>query len=144
MDALTHQNLETSGIRLRAAIQGDGPLVLLCHGFPETSHSWRHQMQALAAAGYRAVAPDLRGYGESSAPGASDAYTQLHVVGDLVGLVEALGEKSCVLVCHDWGAVATWNAALLRPDRFRAVAALSIPYAPRIDQPPTRASATCP
>jgi pimeloyl-ACP methyl ester carboxylesterase len=139
MDALTHQSIETNDIRLRVAIQGDGPLVLLCHGFPETSHSWQHQMQALAAAGYRAVAPDLRGYGESSRPDASDAYTQLHIVGDLVGLVDALGEKSCVLVGHDWGAVATWNAALMRPDRFRAVAGLSIPYMPRIDQQPTRA-----
>ena len=136
---LTHQSIETNDIRLRVAIQGDGPLVLLCHGFPETSHSWQHEMQALAAAGYRAVAPDLRGYGESSRPDASDAYTQLHIVGDLVGLVDALGEKSCVLVGHDWGAVATWNAALMRPDRFRAVAGLSIPYMPRIDQQPTRA-----
>ena len=139
MDAPTHQSIETNGIRLRVAIQGDGPLVLLCHGFPATSHSWQHQMQALAAAGYRAVAPDLRGYGESSRPDASDAYTQLHIVGDLVGLVDALDEKSCVLVGHDWGAVATWNAALMRPDRFRAVAGLSIPYMPRIDQQPTRA-----
>lgn len=79
MDALTHRNIETNGIRLRVAIQGGGPLVLLCHGFPETSHSWRHQMQALAAAGYRAVAPDLRGYGESSRPASSDAPVLLWV-----------------------------------------------------------------
>jgi pimeloyl-ACP methyl ester carboxylesterase len=138
MHTLTHRSIETNGIRLNVALQGDGPLVLLCHGFPETSHSWRHQMQSLAAAGYRAVAPDLRGYSESSRPETSDAYTQLHIVGDLVGLVEALGDKSCVLIGHDWGAVATWNAALMRPDLFRAVAALSIPYAPRTDQLPTR------
>lgn len=79
MDALTHRNIETNGIRLRVAIQGGGPLVLLCHGFPETSHSWRHQMQALAAAGYRAAAPDLRGYGESSRPASSDAPVLLWV-----------------------------------------------------------------
>jgi pimeloyl-ACP methyl ester carboxylesterase len=105
--------------------------VLLCHGFPESWYSWRHQIRALAAAGFHAVAPDMRGYGQSDRPAEIDRYTLLHLVGDMVGLVEALGAESAVIAGHDWGAPVAWHAALLRPDRFRAVIALSVPFRPR-------------
>jgi pimeloyl-ACP methyl ester carboxylesterase len=128
---IRHQTIATNGIRMHIAEAGEGPAVLLCHGFPEAWHSWRHQITALAGAGYRAIAPDMRGYGETEAPAAVEDYTILHLVGDMVGLLEALGLRQAVIVGHDWGAPVAWNAALLRPDRFRAVAGLSVPYAPR-------------
>jgi pimeloyl-ACP methyl ester carboxylesterase len=124
------QNLDVNGLRVQIATQGNGPLVLLCHGFPELWISWRSQLEALAAAGWRAVAPDMRGYGGSSAPDDAGAYTQLHLVADMVELVRALGETQAVIVGHDWGAPVAWHAALLRPDVFRAVAGMSVPYAP--------------
>jgi pimeloyl-ACP methyl ester carboxylesterase len=119
-----------NGIRLRVAEQGSGPLVLFCHGWPESWYSWRAQMAAVAAAGFRAVAPDMRGYGGSQAPAEVDRYTLLHLVGDMVGLVQALGETQAVVVGHDWGAPVAWHCALLRPDLFRAVAGMSVPYTP--------------
>ncbi len=119
-----------NGIQLRVASQGTGPLVLFCHGWPESWYSWRHQLASLAAAGYRAVAPDMRGYGGSDAPQAVDQYTQMHLVGDMVELVHKLGEKQAVIVGHDWGAPVAWNAAMLRPDIFRAVVGMSVPYTP--------------
>ena len=115
---------------MQVATQGSGPLVLLCHGFPELWCSWREQMAALAAAGWRAAAPDMRGYGGTDAPCDPAQYTMLHHVGDLVALVQALGETHAVVVGHDWGAPAAWAAALLRPDMFRAVVGLSVPYSP--------------
>jgi pimeloyl-ACP methyl ester carboxylesterase len=136
---IAHRTIETNGIRMHVAEQGAGPLVLLCHGFPESWHSWRHQLPALAAAGYHAVAPDMRGYGDTEAPAAIDQYTQLHHVGDMVGLLDALGEDTAIIVGHDWGAPVAWNAALVRPDRFRPVAALSVPYTPRGSVRPTQA-----
>jgi pimeloyl-ACP methyl ester carboxylesterase len=138
MAAVKHRTLETNGIRMHIAEQGEGPLVLLCHGFPESWHSWRHQLGALADAGFHAVAPDMRGYGETDAPAAIDTYTQLHHVGDMVGLLAALDESTAVIVGHDWGAPVAWNSALLRPDLFRAVAALSVPFSPRGSHPPTQ------
>jgi pimeloyl-ACP methyl ester carboxylesterase len=129
--------IETNGIRLNIAEQGQGPLVLLCHGFPESWYSWRHQIDALAAAGFHAVAPDLRGYGKSDRPQAIDQYTIFHLVGDLVGLLDALQAPAAIIVGHDWGAGIAWQAARLRPDRFRAVACLSVPYRPRGPAPPT-------
>ncbi len=124
------QTLSVNGISMRVAIQGHGPLVLFCHGWPESWYSWRHQMAAVAAAGYRAVAPDMRGYGSTDAPADVAQYTMLHLVGDMVGLVNALGEKQVVVVGHDWGAPVAWHCALLRPDLFRAVAGMSVPFAP--------------
>ncbi len=115
---------------------GQGRLVVLCHGFPESWYSWRHQLPALAAAGYHVVAPDQRGYGDTDKPDAIEAYTQQHLVGDIVGLVHALGEEQAVVVGHDWGAPVAWNAALWRPDVFRAVAALSVPTSDRAEQSP--------
>jgi pimeloyl-ACP methyl ester carboxylesterase len=119
---------DINGIRMRACCQGEGHLVVLCHGFPESWYSWRHQIMALAAAGYRVVAPDMRGYGGTDAPREPDAYTLLHHVGDMVALVKALGESRAVIVGHDWGAPVAWHAAMLRPDLFRAVAGLSVPF----------------
>jgi len=135
---IEHRTLRANGIRMHVVEQGSGPLVLLCHGFPESWYSYRHQLRALAAAGYRAVAPDMRGYGDTDRPTAVDQYTLLHLVGDMVGLLDALGEQTAVIVGHDWGAPVAWHCALLRPDRFRAVVGLSVPYrAPGGQQRPT-------
>jgi pimeloyl-ACP methyl ester carboxylesterase len=131
MPEVTHRMIETNGIRLHVAEQGEGPLIILCHGFPECWYSWRHQLPALAKAGFRAVAPDLRGYGQSDRPEEVEKYTILHDIGDIVGLVNALGAKQAVIAGHDVGATIAWQAALLRPDRFRAVIALSVPFRPR-------------
>jgi len=128
VDGVTHRLIETNGIRLHIAERGEGPLVILCHGFPESWYSWRHQLTALAAAGFHAVAPDMRGYGQSDRPGAIDQYTLFHLVGDMVGLLDALGADQAVIAGHDWGAPVAWHAALFRPDRFRAVIGLSVPY----------------
>ncbi len=127
----THRFIETNGIRMHIAEQGSGPLVLLCHGFPESWYSWRHQLHALAEAGFHAVAPDMRGYGQTSQPEAIDQYTLLHLAGDMVGLLDALGDAQAVIAGHDWGAPVAWTSALLRPDRFRGVIGLAVPYRPR-------------
>ena len=137
MSEPTQRMIESNGIRLNIAEQGKGPLVLLCHGFPESWYSWRHQIDALAAAGFHAVAPDMRGYGKSDAPEAIDQYTIFHLIGDLVGLLDALEAPTAVIVGHDWGANIAWHAARLRPDRFRAVVALSVPFRPRGPVRPT-------
>jgi pimeloyl-ACP methyl ester carboxylesterase len=129
--AVTHRMIATNGIQMHIAEQGTGPLVVLLHGFPETWRSWRQQMAALAGAGYHAVAPDMRGYGQTDAPAAVDAYTILHLVGDVVGLLDALETEQAVVVGHDWGALVAWQMALLRPDRVRALSTLSVPYSPR-------------
>jgi pimeloyl-ACP methyl ester carboxylesterase len=131
MSQLQHRAIETNGIRMHIAEQGSGPLVALCHGFPESWYSWRHQLPALADAGFHAVAPDMRGYGQTDRPHEIDQYSLFHLVGDMVGLLDALGAESVVIAGHDWGAEVAWHAALLRPDRFRAVIALSVPYRPR-------------
>jgi pimeloyl-ACP methyl ester carboxylesterase len=136
---LTHRTVETNGIRTHIAEQGTGPTVLLCHGFPECWYSWRHQLAALAAAGFHAVAPDMRGYGRTDAPQDIGNYTLLHLLGDMVGLLEALGVARAVIAGHDWGAPVAWLAARLRPDRFPGVMALSVPYAPRRPVRPTSA-----
>jgi pimeloyl-ACP methyl ester carboxylesterase len=129
--------IESNGIHLNITEQGEGPPVLLCHGFPESWYSWRHQIDALAAAGFHAIAPDMRGYGKSDRPEAIDQYTIFHLVGDLVGLLDALEVPTAVIVGHDWGAGIAWQAARLRPDRFRAVVALSVPFRPRGPVRPT-------
>ena len=129
--------IETNGISLNVAERGNGPLVLLCHGFPESWYSWRHQIAALAEAGFHAVAPDMRGYGKSDRPEAIDQYTIFHLVGDLVGLLDAFESPSATIVGHDWGATIAWHAARLRPDRFRAAAILSVPFRPRTPARPT-------
>ncbi|MEU5438240.1 alpha/beta hydrolase [Streptomyces sp. NPDC020719] len=128
---VTHRLVPSPAGRIHLVEQGTGPLVLLVHGFPESWYSWRHQLPALAAAGCRAVAVDVRGYGRSSRPLAIDDYRMLELVEDMTAVVDALGERSAVIVGHDWGSVIAANSALLRPDVFRAVGLLSVPYAPR-------------
>ena len=131
MTAITHRFMETNGIRMHMTEAGQGPLVLLLHGFPESWYAWRHQLPALAQAGYHAVAPDQRGYGQTDRPAEIEKYTQLHLVGDIIGLLDALQEEQAVVVGHDLGAWIAWDAALMRPDRIRGVVALSVPYEPR-------------
>ena len=135
---LRHRIEHVNGVRIHCVEAGAGPLVLLVHGFPESWYSYRHQLHALAEAGYRAVAIDVRGYGRSSAPTLIEAYRMLCHVGDNVELVSALGEQQAVIVGHDWGAPIAWNSALLRPDVFRAVVGISVPYAPAGAIPPSQ------
>ncbi|MDO8975302.1 alpha/beta fold hydrolase [Reyranella sp.] len=127
---VTLKTTTANTIHMRYAEAGAGPLVLFCHGWPESWYSWRHQLQAVSAAGFRAVAPDMRGYGGTQSPESIDQYTLLHLVGDMAELVKALGETKAVIVGHDWGAPVAWHAALWRPDLFTAVSAMSVPYAP--------------
>jgi pimeloyl-ACP methyl ester carboxylesterase len=121
------RTISANGIDIFLLEQGEGPLVVLCHGWPELSYSWRHQISAIAAAGFHVVAPDMRGFGRTSAPADIDAYSIFDLVGDMVALVAALGEKQAVIVGHDWGAPVAWHAAMFRPDVFSAVAGLSVP-----------------
>ena len=137
MTEIRHRQIQVGDLSMHVAEAGQGPLVLLCHGFPECWYSWRHQLRALAAAGYRAVAPDMRGYGQTGTPAPVEAYSMLHLVGDMTGLVAALGEKRAVIVGHDWGSLVAWNAALLRPDKFHAVVGMSVPFLPRLPVKPT-------
>ena len=137
MATVNHRVINTNGINMHIAEQGQGPLVILCHGFPELWYSWRHQLPALAEAGYHVVAPDQRGYGQTDCPDAIDAYTLLHLTGDIVGLVQALDAERVVIIGHDWGAQVAWSCALLRPDLFSALGLLSVPYVPRPDVRPT-------
>ena len=138
MSEIRHRTIATNGIHLHVAEAGQGPLVVLCHGWPESWYSWRHQLPALAAAGYHAVAPDMRGYGQSDKPAETDKYTVFHLVGDVLGLCDALGQKQAVIVGHDWGSIVAWTAALVRPDRFRGVVGMSVPFFPRLPLPPTQ------
>jgi pimeloyl-ACP methyl ester carboxylesterase len=131
MVAVTHRQIEANGIAMHVAERGAGPLVVLLHGFPESWYSWRHQIAALADAGFHAVAPDQRGYGGTDRPEDARRYTQLDLVGDVVGLLDALGEERAIVIGHDWGAPVAWHTALLRPDRVAGVAGLSVPFIPR-------------
>ncbi|MDI5912642.1 MULTISPECIES: alpha/beta hydrolase [Streptomyces] len=125
------RTLSANGIRVHAVEAGQGPLVLLAHGFPESWYSWRHQLRALADAGYRAVAIDMRGYGRTSKPAAVHDYRITELVADCVGVVHALGESQAVIVGHDWGSAVAWTAAWTRPDVFRAVVGVSVPFGGR-------------
>ncbi|MYJ75692.1 MAG: alpha/beta hydrolase [Gammaproteobacteria bacterium] len=137
MSDINHRTVDTNGIKMHFVEAGEGPLVVLCHGFPESWYSWRHQILSLAANGYHVVAPDQRGYGRTDAPEEIAAYTLFHLVGDIVGLVHALDEETAVVVGHDWGAPVAWNAAMWRPDIFRGVVAMSVPLGNRPPFPPT-------
>lgn len=128
IDAFTHADLSVNGLTLHTVSAGEGPLVVLCHGFPESWYTWRHQLSAIAEAGYTAVALDMRGYGLSDAPADIGAYSLSHLVSDVVAVVTAHGAQQAVVIGHDWGAPVAWYCALMRPDLFRAVAALSVPY----------------
>ncbi|WP_342375272.1 alpha/beta hydrolase [Myxococcus stipitatus] len=136
MPGITHRVIETNGIQLHVAEAGVGPLVLLLHGWPESWYSWRHQIPALAAAGFHVVAPDVRGYGRSTAPKEVEAYRMTELLADFVGLLDALGERTAVVVGHDWGAAMAWTCAALHPERFRAVVGMSVPHLGRSPMPP--------
>jgi len=131
MNELRHRTIATNGINMHIAEQGSGPLVLLLHGFPESWYSWRHQLRALAGAGYHAVAPDQRGYGQTDRPSEVQKYTQLHLVGDVIGLMDALGEAQAVVVGHDWGGLVAWYFAMWHPELLRRLALLNIPHPQR-------------
>ncbi len=126
-----YHSIPTNGIRLRCVVEGDGPLAILVHGWPESWYSWRHQIAPLKAAGYKVVVPDVRGYGGSDAPPQIEAYDMESLIGDVLGLIDHFGERQAVLIGHDWGAPIVWNTTALHPGRVRAVAALSVPYSPR-------------
>jgi pimeloyl-ACP methyl ester carboxylesterase len=134
-----HRFAQANGLKVHYVESGSGPLVVLVHGFPESWYSWRHQLPALAKAGFHVVALDMRGYGQTDVPPEIASYTIMHLVGDVTGLVEALGEKHAIIVGHDWGASVAWSAALLRPEMFQAVVAMSVPYRPRGPVAPLRA-----
>ncbi|KAJ0260223.1 SEH protein [Hirschfeldia incana] len=127
---MEHRKIRGNGVDIHVAIQGpsDGPVVLLIHGFPTLWYSWRHQIPGLAALGYRAVAPDLRGYGDSDAPPEVSSYTCFHMVGDLIAVISALTEDKVFVVGHDWGALIAWYLCLFRPDRVKALVNLSVPF----------------
>ncbi|KAL3684312.1 hypothetical protein R1sor_002334 [Riccia sorocarpa] len=131
MTAITHRFVKTNGINMHIAEAGSGPTVLLLHGFPDFWYSWRYQLPALAEAGFHAVAPDIRGFGETDAPLEAEEYTAFDIVGDLVGLINALGVENVFVVGHDWGAEHAWSLALFRPDKVLGVVTLSVPYSPR-------------
>jgi pimeloyl-ACP methyl ester carboxylesterase len=135
---ITHRTIKTNGINMHIAEAGSGPLLLMIHGFPELWYSYRHQIPALADAGFHAVAIDVRGYGRTDAPEPIEAYSMKNMTADAVGVLDALGEDTAVVVGHDWGSPIAWNSAVLYPDRFRAVIGMSVPYFPRPAAPPTQ------
>jgi pimeloyl-ACP methyl ester carboxylesterase len=134
--AMGERRIPTNGIELFALDEGEGQPVVLCHGFPELAYSWRHQVPALTRAGYRVIAPDMRGYGRSSAPPEIAAYDVLSLCGDLCGLLDALELERAIFVGHDWGASLVWQLAVMHPERVSAVAGLSVPFTPRAPAAP--------
>lgn len=125
---MEHLQVEANGLGLHAVVQGQGPAVVFCHGFPGLWYSWRHQLAVIAEAGYRAIALDMRGYGRSDRPVNASAYGNQTIVADLTGLLDALGEESAVFVGHDFGAQAAWATALHAPERVRGVVSIAVPY----------------
>jgi pimeloyl-ACP methyl ester carboxylesterase len=132
----SNRTVPVNGIELNVAEEGDGRPVILCHGFPELGYSWRHQLPALARAGYHALAPDMRGYGATSIPPEIEAYDVLTICADLLGLLDDLGEERAVFVGHDWGAQVVWELARAHPERVAAVVGMSVPLVPRAPAPP--------
>lgn len=125
------RRVDTGAVTLAVHEMGDGPAVILVHGFPELAYSWRHQLPALAKAGYRAIAPDMRGYGGSDKPPQVGDYAMQHLIGDLLGLCDALSIERAIFVGHDWGAMVVWHMALLAPGRMAGLINLNIPHIPR-------------
>lgn len=138
---ITERVIETNGVQLHTVEAGESgaPVVVLAHGFPELAYSWRHQIPALAAAGYHVLAPDQRGYGRSTRPADIAAYNVGDLSADLIGLLDDVGADKAVFVGHDWGAQVAWGSAQLHPDRVAAVVGLSVPPVPRAQVPPTQA-----
>ncbi|XP_061357480.1 uncharacterized protein LOC133301796 isoform X1 [Gastrolobium bilobum] len=128
MEGIEHRTVEVNGIKMHIAEKGQGPVVLFLHGFPELWYSWRHQIVALSSLGYRTVAPDLRGFGDTDAPASVSDYTYFHIVGDIVALLDLLGVEQVFLVGHDWGALMGWYLCMFRPDRVKAYVCLSVPF----------------
>ena len=132
IDGVSFRFIEANGIRMRIAEAGDsGPLILLAHGWPESWYNWRHQLTYFANAGYRVVAPDMRGYGRTDSPDDVDEYDIRKLTDDMVGILDTLDEDTAVMVGHDWGAIVAWHAVLIHPDRFSALVAMSVPYGGR-------------
>lgn len=136
MEGIHHRTLAVNGIKMHIAEKGEGPIVLFLHGFPELWYSWRHHIVSLSSLGYHAVAPDLRGYGDSDAPSSVSSYTAFHIVGDLIALIDSLGANQVFLVAHDWGAVIGWYLCMFRPERIKAYVCLCAPFQPRIPVKP--------
>lgn len=130
-DGITQRSVRVNGIKMHVAEKGEGAVVLFIHGFPELWYTWRHQIVALAEQGYRAVAPDMRGYGGTDAPKEASAYTYGHLVGDMMALLDELGAEQAFVVGHDWGAIVAWWLCLFRPDRVKALVNLSVAFSPR-------------
>ncbi|KAM7277284.1 hypothetical protein ACFE04_019150 [Oxalis oulophora] len=128
---IEHTTVSTNGINMHVASIGSGPPILFLHGFPELWYSWRHQLLSLSSLGYRCIAPDLRGYGDTDAPQSANEYTVFHIIADVIGLLDSLGIDQVLLVGHDWGANIAWYFCLLRPDRVKALVNMSVPYRPR-------------
>jgi pimeloyl-ACP methyl ester carboxylesterase len=133
---MAERRIATNGIELALQDEGAGPLIVLCHGFPELAYSWRAQIPALTAAGYRVIAPDMRGFGNSSVPLEVEAYDVITLCGDLCGVLDDVGEESAIFIGHDWGASVVWQLAVMQPERVRAVAGLSVPFVPRAPAAP--------
>ncbi|XP_048428295.1 bifunctional epoxide hydrolase 2 isoform X2 [Pyrus x bretschneideri] len=135
-EGIEHRTVQVNGINMHVAEKGHGPLILFIHGFPDLWYSWRHQILALSALGYRTVAPDLRGYGDTDAPASPSSYTCLHVVGDLVALLDTIApdQEQVFVVAHDWGSIIAWYLCLFRPDRLKALVSLSVAFSPRNPQ----------
>lgn len=134
---MPERTVAVNGIEMHVVEEGTGMPVIFSHGFPELAYSWRHQIPAVASAGYRAIAPDQRGYGRTSAPEGVDQYDILQLSGDLIALLDELGEEKAVFVGHDWGSMVVWQTALLHPDRVAGVCGMSVPFVPRAQRPPT-------
>ncbi|XP_039136104.1 epoxide hydrolase A-like [Dioscorea cayenensis subsp. rotundata] len=128
---IKHRTVMANGIRMHVAEKGEGPVVLLLHGFPELWYSWRHQIHGLAALGYHAVAPDFRGYGDTEAPPNPSSYSIFHIVADLISLIDSLSQDQVFVVGHDWGAMVAWDLCTLKPDKVKALVNLSVMYSPR-------------
>jgi pimeloyl-ACP methyl ester carboxylesterase len=137
MSEFNHRFVNTNGIRMHLVEAGEGFPVVMCHGFPELWYSWRHQIRALADAGFRAIAPDQRGYGDTECPQPIEAYTQKNIVTDIIGMLDALSIRKCVIIGHDWGGFTAWHAPLMYPDRIERVIGVNTPFMPRAPMKPT-------
>jgi len=122
------ETIETNGVRLRVVVEGEGPLVILVHGWPQMWYLWRHQIDPIVNAGYRVAVPDMRGFGASEAPTEIDAYDVRTLAADVAGIASALGEEKFVVIGHDWGCIVAWYTALLYPENCRAVMGMSVPF----------------
>ncbi|KNA18427.1 hypothetical protein SOVF_070930 [Spinacia oleracea] len=132
-DGINHEIVDVNGIKMHVAEKGEegAPIVVFLHGFPELWYSWKYHILALSSLGYRAVAPDMRGYGDTDAPPDAHSYTYGHIVGDIIALIDKLGAQEVFVVGHDWGAIIAWWLCLFRPDRVKALVNLSVPFSPR-------------